>query len=580
MPIAICALFATLLLGVSQERREIPTLPEAPTVTARVVDALGQPVAHTHVQAQVEPADGSKRVYRNGATDLEGVVRFENLPAGQLALSQNDFNGGIGPKGERALSGPVEKTFRIPGHLSYAGRIVGEVCPDPWLTLETLGPNWWDEGFVRSARLEEDGHFAFSGLEPGRYRLSVRQGDHVFGAVSLASEFDLYESRAGDEVHVPLLGDVELDFAGRGERPGHVTAYLVAEAGAFQRGAIHHRSRVADLPYGRYRVRIREKLESRYGHRLLRDFTFELDRPELSLEVAVSMLVAWARVSADELPAGGIRGRLWLTDPSGHVPDDQEWRLTRAQDGTGLDVDEVYHGQLGTGIRCPGDRIELAGLAPGAWSLHAEAPGYAPLDIEFEARPDAVVDVPLERLPGRVLRVKIDDSRHEVLVRPVASAAPWKRLLFDAGERTSHTAPVGVFEAHLSPGAYELRVHSRESADTLLGPLEIGDDVEPLVIPVTPEPGHALRGRLLLASKQPADIPIEAPLHVWTWANGAWEPRWAKNTRARVDVDPPFTIQGLLPGRYRLTLDPEGAFPVGEFDMGDEDRTLDLVLER
>jgi len=308
----------------------------------------------------------------------------------------------------------------------------------------------------------------------------------------------------------------------------------------------------------------------------LRDFTFDLVEPEQKCEVDVSMLVAWALLSAHELSAGGIQGRLRLTDPTGHALDDQVWRLTRDRSGTGLDVDEVYYGQLGTGVRCSGDRLELVGLAPGRWSLHAEAPGYAPVEVAFEARPDAVVDVPLTRLPGRVIRVKLDDWRYEVFARPAESDEPWELLLWDAGVRATHTARVGVFEAHLPPGTYELRVHSRQFADTTLGPIEIGDDVEPLVIPLAPDSGHDLRGRLLLAP----DLPIEAPLHVWIFADGAWQPRPAKDTRARVDVDPPFTIAGLVPGHYRLTLDPEGAFPVGEFELGDADRALDFVLER
>lgn len=574
MLIGSSLVFVGLVLAAPQERRPVD-VPSTHTVTARVVDARGNPVAHAHVKAEVEPADGSKRVHRGGATDAEGVLRFEDLPTGVLELRQNDFNGGGGPKAGVSLKADFEQTFRIHGYLSLSGRIVGNVGSDPWLTLEAYREIFGDD-FVRRVPLREDGRFAFSGLEPGRYQLSVRRGRrYLFADVIFATEFDLYESRASQELHVPSLGSVEFDFAGRGERPGLVSAYLESEGDSLQRGYITHRDRITMLPYGRYCVRIHEKLESRYGHRLLRDVTFDLAEPEKKVTIDVSLLAVWARFSASELPARGIQGRLRLTDSSGHVLEDQEWRLSHERDGHGLEVDEVYYGQIGTGIRSPGDRLELVGLAPGPWSLEVEAAGYAPLQVEFDAESEAVVDVDLERRPGRVVRARVGDRRYEIFVRQAASDALWELLLWDAGVRVTHRAPVGVSHGHLEPGTYEFRLHSRKFAEELVGPIEIGDAIEPLVIPFSPAQGHVLRGRLFLDP----GVPVEATLHVWRREEGSWEARPTKRVRASVGLDPHFTIPGLLPGRYRLTLDPAGVHEVGEFTMGDADGALDLVLD-
>ena len=43
--------------------------------------------------------------------------------------------------------------------------------------------------------------------------------------------------------------------------------------------------------------------------------------------------------------------------------------------------------------------------------------------------------------------------------------------------------------------------------------------------------------------------------------------------------DGEYRIQGLAPGRYRLSLSTAGEPALGEIDVGAKDATLDLVLE-
>jgi hypothetical protein len=186
-------------------------------------------------------------------------------------------------------------------------------------------------------------------------------------------------------------------------------------------------------------------------------------------------------------------------------------------------------------------------LAAGDYDVTVKADGYSP------ARDRATLTTeqtrryrlhPAARLAGRVL-----DGQSR---QPVANASVWLRLdrLESYVDRDATTDGEGRFQFDdLAAGGYVVLARADRrigiARTVTLGVAQAATDVEVLV-----DRGRAVRGKVVLSSDQPlADVRV---------AINRFDPPFERPAFAKSAADGTFTVEGLLPGKYRASAFAEG----------------------
>jgi hypothetical protein len=217
----------------------------------------------------------------------------------------------------------------------------------------------------------------------------------------------------------------------------------------------------------------------------------------------------------------------------------------------------------------------IPGMPKGTYTVRVVAAGFVPVERKVKVSGPTTVDVVLEVLRGRRVSAEIDARYWRVEARRARSEAPWKQILWqDARVSISHTPTPGEFEVVLAPGDWEFRAVTEVHAPAVLGPVRIGEEPEPLVLRFPLMQGASLAGRLRTKGGAPADL----LLHLFVREpDGSWRRLEEKETAADEGA---WRIQGLAPGRYRLSPTPDGDPVLAEVDVKEGERTLELALPR
>jgi hypothetical protein len=189
-------------------------------------------------------------------------------------------------------------------------------------------------------------------------------------------------------------------------------------------------------------------------------------------------------------------------------------------------------------------------LAAGDYDVTVKADGYSPARDRATLTTDQTRRYrlnPAARLAGRVL----DRQSRE----PVASASVWLRLdrLESYVDRDATTDRDGRFQFDdLAAGGYVVLARADRrigiARTVTLGVAQAATDVEVLV-----DPGRAVRGKVVLSN--------DAPLGGVRVAINRFDPPFERPAFAKSAADGSFTIEGLLPGKYRASAFAEGRGP-------------------
>ena len=557
-------------------KNEEPLVLRGLELRVNVKDPRGRPVGDVPVTVKVVPEDG-KTFFRYDVSDEAGSIRFTDLPPGEAAITGDALDRRV-PRDELvvALETDAEVAVVVLGLLRYAGRF--EPPPGPGLTVvleESLGPDEldlrWD---VRRTQLSSDGGFDFRGLAPGRYRLSLQRRDaELVGELVFVHDVELARSREGEVLGLPE----RLFLSGRVEASaelGELSLYLAREPEHVWRFASDARDfRFDDLLSGHYEVSVwsHEKEKAVRGRRTMYSGVLDLASSVDDLVIRVDdPVTVWVGVEAPEARPGSA-GAFVLEDANGHCLEEQEFLYALVN---GHAASPTGYGDIGYKPRLDGSHLELVGVRPGDWILHASLEGMQPVDLTFRAEEGMRLPVRFLRARGQTVRAGWS-GRYEVDVR--AAGEPWSRLLWDCGWYRSHGDTPGIRSATLAPGVYSLRVRSANSVETIFDSLRVVDDVEPLVLPGELAAGHALRGRIVTADG--IDLCAGAIHLSGLDASGTWVPMPWKTTQIHGIADPTFEVRGLGPGRYRISFDPSGEVPIGEVAIGDADLEREFTVD-
>jgi hypothetical protein len=538
----------------------------------RVQDRRGLPVGFVPVGLKLVPEQG-KALFRYGLSDESGLIRFTDLPPGEATIRGDALGSLARDSLELVLEASAEIVVEASGLLRYAGRF--EPPPGPGLDV-VLSESFWPEELeirdeLRRTRLGEEGTFDFRGLAPGPYRLALeRPGAEYAGGLVFAHDFELARSEERGVLRLPE----RLSLAGRVEASedlGALSLYLFqrSEEGKLWRYAYSARDfRLDDLLPGRYELLVWSSLRgNRFAGRGRRTVYFgSLDlaasQNDLVIPVADPVTV-WVHVGAPE--AGSSTGGAFvLEDASGQRLEEQEFLWTFGK------KDALWPTRYSTicdDTRIDDGYVELLGVRPGDWTLHATLEGMIPIARSFHAEEGLRLDLRFERRTGRVVRAAIQGA-YEVDVCSGARADEWSRVLWGTGVRVCDAKTPGLFTAFFEPGKYRVRIRGKDFVGTVLDPLVVADDPAPLVLGNDLSAGHRLRGRVVTADGVELR---KGTIHVLQREDaGAWAPMPWKT--AVLQGNPAtFEVSGLGPGTYRFAFDTEGTVLLGEVTLADAD---------
>jgi len=496
--------------------RAAPSVPPAPdasataSVTGRVVDALGGPIAGAAVSVWSEHPE---RLLSSTLTRASGGFELRAPPGHVRVLVRDDayataLQRVVAPAGELTFAlGPASRIFgRVHGASDAPlGGIVVRARP-----LGRLDP------LVSSAVTDREGHFRFEALSAGEYELRATgerlQGDAerlVLGVAEAAGPFELGVAPA---VRVAL----RVERRGRACTGGWVQ--LVGERLQDARELADGRVLFEAVPAGDYQLSVACERAAFQNHQLeVRD-----DDIDDTLRVDPGQLVAGRVLDAAGTGAAGV---LVSVSPLG-LPDGRAYMTCRSGAGGAFACD---------------------GLSPGAYRCHAGlelqpqsefvdvsvAAGTDPGPIELKLPPRAMLVVSLEHAPPEQL------SNAHVLAR--AAEGPTLEGERRGSEFHFEGLLLGSYEVYLaaSPGTrrdVSLVRDSQREAITLAWPST-----------------RTISGVVLDERNQPVvDVWVRAA------AEGGLLPSLASpdvGVPALTDAAGRFSLEGLFEGRYHLRVE-------------------------
>jgi len=455
-------------------------------VEVRLVDGNGNPVAHAPVDMRLAPRDGSKKRYETRRTDARGLAIFYPSSAGTLRVLHDGYN----VFSDRGTTIEFERfatiDLSLPGKLHCSGRL--ERAPSDLGISLFSGVEHEDYGIeIRHTELGPSGAFLFSGLEPGPYRIEMGLRPNSLSADTLAAyTFELLESR--DDLN--LVYDRPHRLGGRitGLEEG-IAPWVTLKS---KEPGIHRltQSRTFSwkLPPGPYEISV--TVDTEEGQSSVASIGYEHTGDLRDLEIDVRAPTVWVELDPADVFRERQPGHFQLIAENGHRPPEQAWSLGK------MDAPRILPRELGQ-VRIAhhhkGMRYALENLTHGRWVLKVHSVGCETFRTTFDTRElvdEHTIRAPLPRLAGRVVQnFGTPGDRSEIFVGSASArsvAHEWQRLLWDSGERWSHTPLIGNHEAHLAPGTYDFRRTSDRNGETSWGPIVIEDDPEPLKL-VPPE---------------------------------------------------------------------------------------------
>ena len=517
-------------------------------------------------------------------TDTEGRYVIRGLPSGTLwmsLLSERNF----GPKQEvdHALDGDWTHDFVIQGSLGFAGRVETptDVAVEIWLDFreEMAGGAWGNIWKVRKATLPPGQRsFRFAAMRPGVYGLNVK-------AEGLEHKEVRLEVLESIEDYVVTLGTA---FTARGKvtvpeglDPEGTQLWLRPLSGDWQRSTACKPDgsfEVGEMTPGRYSIFLRNTTKTddgAYVRSTERTLQVDIAGPDRPIDIAIARdQEVGLAVRLDGAPSA--RGRVTILGSPAAEDHGLDFRVGREADGTYVTRPAEISQRWPPVREATADgALRLDGMPIGTYRVRIEVPGYEIVEREVEITGATTIEVDLERRGGQIVRAKVPGRYYRISARRADDPdAAWREVLWrDDRVSISGRPTPGVFEAFLLPGTYEFRIASLEKAETLVGPVEVADREEPLVLRPELAPGFALQGRVV-AGTGAGEIALL--LHVFREGeDGSFERLEVKETAVR---EGRYRIAGLAPGRYRLSGSLEGRPVLAEVEVTDTDVEQHLRL--
>ncbi len=531
------------------------SLSRGETVTGRVVDPSGKPVAGAFVRL------GRDEV--TTVTGKDGLFRFDDLQgrSGGLVFQ------GAGPTlsvqaagfevqaAAARFSGPPVTVRLKPSAARMSGVLKdpgGKPAADAVVRLAS-------DAVTRWSRTDAAGRFELLGVvsRQGRLQALARDGASLETAVppgAAATTFAL--TRAAS-----LEGRVTQIDSGRLVASVKVTA-RAGSTSAVARTGVDGRYRIAGLPQGSYRVTFDERRHVLVDRREIEVAAGEMRTLDIALTPAVTLV---GRVSDEKgRPIAGARGSL----SSG----------TESRMGLMLRMMARDAAESSSFTSGPDGAFRATRLAPGSnQKLTVAHPDYERrvipgLDLAAGAPKPLSVEVVLS--PGLVLTGLVKDKE----ARPVAEAiVNLNRSVQMTGGRGGNVISFATVESirpqtetdfegrfefkGLSAGEYDVTVSRPGFTRSVSNGVKAGDGTTPLEI--TLNPGASIAGRLVQANGQPVtgySVGARASAGSGSGGPGMLGGRSGMNT-VQTDPDGGFLIEGLVPGTaYDLSI-----FGAGEF---------------
>jgi len=372
----------------------------------------------------------------HGSADFCGDYRIERLPAGRYAVQGRIGSTGRQASGEATIEGEGEGDARLDlefgGGVALSGiALTGEV-PVSGATLFVEGTDVEDSGLTRT---DDAGRFTLEGLDPGTYRVELREfvsGLAHTETIALASSREVtlrlpanrVARRVVDAVDRHALAGVSLTLGpATGATPGPPRTATTDVQGRFS---------LTSVPDGDWRL-----TASRKGYAA----------QTTPLAVTTGKNVDDVRVALDSTDGLGIEVRL----PSGSAPTEA---LVAALDATGA---ALVSGTYATGEN---GSIRLSSVPPGKWTLLVSAPGAATATASVHV-PGPQVRIALR--PATALRVEVPalSSSNTVATARVrdASSQPFRSLGWSGSPRGEWPVASGRIEfASLPPDSWTVEI--------------------------------------------------------------------------------------------------------------------------
>lgn len=439
-----------------------------------------------------------------------------------------------------------------------------------------LGPNAWSGGGVLETKVTDGDAYRFEGLVPGTFDLTASGDGIATTTVKVSAFMGTVEATLHPPLACTLRVKVALAFEGSLE---DAWVDVVGQDGITHGGGRPENGvvEVTDLAPGKWWVSAEHAAGGdRFFAEKLRETSVRVDLEEgtktldLTIPESADVRLTARSARAGEAFEGVVRCREL---PTWQV--EAPFRVASAADGAVSIAGMRSHG-FGLQWQSPANDLDLRGFSKGTYTLTIDALGFAPWEQSIAVGADAKVAAVLAPQPGRYLTI-VDESiprnrgALQVDVRP-ASGGPWKTLMAFDDNRPSDSGDAPTPRAFLPPGRYEVSAVRDDVAPSAPQAIEVTDDRSTLSLSFEHPTGHTLHGR---TTTRAGDAVGSVLAYVFVRDGDAWR---ALTTKAAVSAEGEFTVRGLAAGRYRLAYDAGGAFPMGEFDFGDEDASRAFVV--
>jgi hypothetical protein len=458
-------------------------------------------------------------------------------------------------------------------HAAGAKSVKVAIVRRDWMSAHSWTSSWC-QGMPSELTLADGGRFCIDRLVPGTFGLFASADGFAAATTDVGAFADVTDVTLAPTPAANVRISVSLAFEGDVAE----TWVSVVASGGTTRGYGSPKDGVVDVAGvspGRYWI------TARHGHRFhsdkLRETALLVDLKPGANDVAIKVPEAAdvrlrARSKSEKEPLEGTLRCRESPDWQVDAPFRVHWDVVH--DG----IQGMRSAGYGPYWQPAAEWIPVSGIANGAWTLTADALGFAPWEKRVEVKDRADVDVELTPLPGQyfVFSARSVGRRDFALyadVRP-ASGGAWKPLLVDDDRDTpTDTGESLSARAFLAPGKYVVSVNTPNDAPTR-DVLDVTDDRKTLALPWAPAAdGRALRGK---AKTRGGAVAAGFLVLVLVKDGDTWRALGAKATVVKEDGS--FEIRGLPAGACRLAFDDAGAFPFADVEIADKDVEREFVV--
>lgn len=402
-------------------------------ITGRVTGLDPEQFRNVRVSAQ----GAAFRGLRQSDVDFEGRYRVEHLPPGSYSVVATLADSGRRAKGQATLEAgapEIRLDLQFGQGLTLSGRTVQGEAPIVGATVFAEGTDSDHSGWSQT---DLEGRFSIEGLEPGGYRLLVRNFQTGLAhdeTVELATSREIV-------IEVPsarVAGRV-VDSADRRPLPG-VSLVLEDNSGG-ARGILPLHTATTDLE-GRFRIE--HIADGDWKLSASKEGYAALSRP---VAVQHGSDVDGLQLSMDATEGLTLEARL----PSGAPPNELTIAVLDPAGGS------LLGGNYATGEN---GRVRLSSVPPGSWELVVAASGSAATRVTARA-PGPTVPVALQPACGLSVAVpELSDPASVAAVRlSGVDGRPFVALSWSAQPRSEWRMTGGRIElASLPPGVWTVDV--------------------------------------------------------------------------------------------------------------------------